>query len=271
MANSPASKVQPIIVKIGGGRDINIVEIARGIAELDAPTIAVLGANAARNALAETLNVPIETLKSVSGYESVYSDSFLIDLIMMTYAGVVRNRFVEACQILGVNAIGLSGMDGRLIQGKRNRGIRIQEKGKTLIRRDYSGKPDQLNMRLLSWLLEEGFTPVISIPIADAHGVAINAENDNIVTVLHRQLQARRIYQFIEAPGLLADRDDPASLIKSLDSSELEAQEAAASGRMKRKLLALRQLFEQGATEVIIADGRVESPFAAAEAGTIIK
>ncbi len=261
---------RPVIIKIGGGQAINVEGIARDLARIDEPSLVVLGANAARDQLAEQLHIPVQTLHSISGYDSVYSDRDAIDVIMMSYAGIVRNRFVETCQKLGLNAIGLCGLDGRLIEGRRNRGIRVRESGKTLIKRDFSGKPVQLNCHLLKWLLTEGYTPVLSIPICDAHGVAINADNDNIITLLHRELQAKRIYQLIEAPGLLADRNDPASLIKKLECSELAAREAEATGRMKRKLLALNQLFEEGKTEVIIADGRVATPLAAASTGTIV-
>ncbi len=263
--------MRPLIVKIGGGQDINAEGIVRDIASLTDPVIVVLGANQHRDRLAQQLKKPTRTLRSVSGYDSVYSDQDAIDVIMMSYAGVVRTRFVETCQKLGVNAIGLSGLDGRLIVGQRNRGIRIREKGKTLIKRDYSGKPSQVNHQLLGALLGRGYTPVISIPIADTDGVAINADNDNIVTLLHRHLRARRIYQFIEAPGLLADRDDPTSVIRSLDASQLEAEEARASGRIKRKLLALKQLLAEGETEIYIADGRIESPISGAQQGTIIR
>ena len=261
---------RPIIVKIGGGRAINAEGIARDLAAINEPSLVVLGGNAARDRLAEQLDQPTRILHSISGYDSVYSDQDALDIIMMSYAGLVRNRFVETCQKLGINAMGLSGLDGALIKGRRNRGIRVQESGKTLIKRDYSGKPEQINRPLLNWLLAQGYTPVISIPIIDADGVAINADNDNIITVLHRVLNAKRIYQFIEAPGLLADRDDATSLIRTLSAGELRTREAAASGRMKRKLLALCQLFDEGPTEVVIADGRVESPITAASNGTLI-
>ncbi len=261
----------PIIVKIGGGKDINMRGVARDLAQLKQSMVVVLGGNAARDRLAEKLGMPTQTLKSVSGYESVWSDRDALEMIMMSYAGVVRNRFVETCQQFGVNAIGLSGVDGRLIEGRRNRGIRVREQGKTMLRRDYSGKPTHVETRLLSFLLDEGLTPVITIPIVDEKGVAVNADNDNIVTVLHQCLRARRIYQLIEAPGLLADHRDPNSLIKTLAAAELKSHEMQATGRMKRKLLALQQLFDQGPTEVIIADGRVESPIGMATAGTIIR
>ena len=140
---------RPIIVKIGGGRAINAEGIARDLAAINEPSLVVLGGNAARDRLAEQLDQPTRILHSISGYDSVYSDQDALDIIMMSYAGLVRNRFVETCQKLGINAMGLSGLDGALIKGRRNRGIRVQESGKTLIKRDYSGKPEQINRRFV--------------------------------------------------------------------------------------------------------------------------
>ncbi len=264
---------QPIIVKVGGGSAINIEGLVRDLAEETEPLIVVLGANAVRDELAQRLNTPTTMLRSVSGYDSVYSDRNAIDAIMMSYSGLARNRFVETCQKFGINAFGISGLDGRIIQGERNRGIRVRENGKTLIKRDFSGKPRQVDSELLRLLTDRALVPVLSIPISDKDGTALNADNDNIITVLHRELRPKTIFQFIEAPGLLADPSDPSTLIQNVDASRLHEYEATAKGRMKRKLLAIRQLFEQGQTKVIISDGRSETPYrdAIAGKGTIIQ
>ena len=66
----------------------------------------------------------------------------------------------------------------------RNKGIRVREGGKTLIRRDLSGKPVAVNRKLLGWLLENEYTPVVTFPIIDEHNVLINTENDDVVTLL---------------------------------------------------------------------------------------
>ncbi len=270
--SSDQSFAHPVIVKIGGGSAINIEGMVRDLAEETEPLIIVLGANAVRDELAQKLNTPTTMLRSISGYDSVYSDRDAIDAIMMSYSGLARNRFVETCQKYGVNAFGISGLDGRVIEGERNRGIRVREHGKTLIKRDFSGKPRQVDGELLRMLIDRGLVPVLSIPISDADGTALNADNDNIITVLHRELQSKMIFQFIEAPGLLADPTDPSSLIHNVEASRLHEYEAMATGRMKRKLLAIRQLFEQGQTKVVISDGRSETPYqdAIAGKGTII-
>ena len=261
------------IVKVGGGEAVNLVGVADDLASIDAPCIVVLGANAARDDLAERLGSSTRTLTSISGYTSVFSDETALDIIMMAYSGLRSKRFVELCQRRGVNAIGLSGIDGRTVEGRRNRGIRVREDGKTLVKRDFSGKPRTVNASLLRTLLDDGYTPVLTIPIVDEKGFAINSENDDIVNVLQAALGARRIVQLIEAPGFLDDASDPESVVAAISRTDLERREAQVEGRMKRKMLALRRLFEAGAAEVVIGDGRVEHPVRAAldGAGTVIR
>lgn len=261
------------IVKIGGGDSINLEGIVADLAEVDESFVVVHGANALRDQLAERLGIPRETLTSVSGYTSVYSDAQAIDVILMSYAGVRNKRLVELCQRYGINAVGLTGIDGQLIQGQRNRGIRVREGRKTLVKRDLSGKPKRANTNLLRMLLDGGYTPVLTIPIIDEQHVAINSENDDIVNVLQKSLHAERIFQFIEAPGFLEHADDPTSWVRRISPAELAEREERTEGRMRRKILALRNLFQARATEVIIADGRTEHPVRDAldGVGTVIR
>ena len=255
------------IVKIGGGAAINLEGIVAGLAELDAPVVVVHGANALRDELATRLGIERRVLTSASGYTSVYSDRDAIDLILMAYAGLRNKRIVALCQQHGIDAVGLSGLDGRLIEGRRNRGIRVREGGKTLVKRDLSGKPRSVNHALLRLLLDGGYTPVLSIPIIDEHRTAINSENDDIVNVLHASLRATCILQLIEAPGFLDDPEDPDSVVARMTRAEVAAREARVVGRMKRKMLALKRLGESAPVRVVISDGRVERPVARALAG----
>ncbi len=262
-----ADATRPLILKIGGGGSINLAGIVADLAELATPCVVVAGANAVRDDLAERLGTPTRTLTSVSGYTSVFSDTHAIDVILMSYAGLRNCRLVELCQQHGVNAVGLTGLDGRVVEGQRNRGIRVREGGKTLIKRDFSGKPRRVNTTLLRLLLDHGYTPVLSIPILDEQRHAINSENDDIVTVLQESLRPSRIIQLIEAAGFLADKDDPDSRVSHLTRDTLSRYERDGEGRIRRKLLALTRLLDAGATDVIISDGRVEHPIRDALAG----
>lgn len=248
------------IIKVGGGDAINLPGIAADLAELGEPAVIVHGANALRDQLAERLGAPKQVLTSVSGYSSVHSDDRALDMIMLAYAGLRNTQLVELCQRSGVDAIGLTGLDGRLIRGRRNQGVRVRRGGKTFIVRDRSGKPAGVNGALLRTLLRDGYTPVISIPILDEHGTAINSENDDIVVALHAELRARRVFQLIEAPGFLARADDETSVVSELDAAALDRFESQAAGRIRRKLRALKELIALGGAQVILCDGRAEHP-----------
>jgi len=249
-----------IIIKIGGGDRINLKGIIRDLAELTDPFIIIHGANAARDQLAEKIKYTPKIITSVSGYSSVLSDEKVIELQMMAYAGLQNKRIVELCHQCGINAVGLSGLDGQLIRGKRNQGIRINENGKTRIIRDLSGKPYELNVHLLDLLLGAGYVPVISVPIFDEDNAAINSENDEIVALLHRQYRAERIFHLIEAPGLLGDPGDEKSLISKLNVNQLDEVENEAGGRFKRKVRGIQKVFSYGKTAVFIGDGRSQNP-----------
>lgn len=248
------------IVKIGGGKELNLKGIISDLATLQEKFIIVHGANALRDELAQKLDYEKKVVTSLSGYDSVLSNEGTIDLMMMAYAGLKNKRIVELCQQNGINAVGLSGLDGKVIQGKRNSGIKVREGGKTLLLRDFSGKPKAINKQLLELLLDNGYIPVLSVPLIDENNFAINSENDDIVALLQTELKSKKVISLIEAPGFLLDKNDPSSLVSKMSKAELEAMEERVEGRMKRKILAIRKLFDGGDTTVIISDGRTEHP-----------
>ena len=128
-----------IIVKVGGGAAINVNGVAEDLAGLDGPAVVVLGANAVRDGLAEQLGTPRQTLTSVSGYTSVFSDAAALDAIAMAYAGLRATRFVERCQMpllveaecgverpagdeISSGAAGEAGVEAGVVLGGRGRG-----------------------------------------------------------------------------------------------------------------------------------------------------
>ena len=256
-----------IIVKIGGGDGLNINGVIADLAGLDDRYIIVHGANALRDKLAQDLGQPKQVLTSVKGYTSVYSDEKLLDVMMMAYAGLRNKRIVELCHQHGINAVGLSGLDGKIVQGRRNKGIRVYQGKKLKIVRDFSGKPQTVNAPLLELLLDNDYVPVLTVPIIDEQNVAINTENDDVVRVLQQALKADMVINLIGAPGFLENKDDETSLIKNIAASELEVREKQVEGRMKRKMLAVKKLFEHGASKVVISDGRTAHPVTDAMAG----
>lgn len=261
-----------IILKIGGGKAINVEGIAKDLKGIDEKIIIVHGANAARDEIAKKMQTPVKTVTSVSGYSSVFSDENVIDMQMMAYAGLRNKRIVELLQQNGTNAIGLCGVDGAVIRGKRNAGIRVRENGKMKLLRDFSGKPQSVNKGMLEMLLNNNFTPVLTVPIIDEDNQAINSENDDIVALLTKTFSARWVVHFIEEAGMLAESSDKQSVMSSLSRSQLGQLEEKESGRFKRKLHAIKKLFDDGAQMVSICDGRTANPLKDAldKKGTVI-
>jgi [amino group carrier protein]-L-2-aminoadipate 6-kinase len=246
------------IIKIGGGAGINIEGIIRGLKAYK-DSIIIHGANAKRDDITRMMGYEKKTVTSISGYSSVITDDIMIDSIMMAYSGLQNKRIVEICQKNGINAIGLSGIDGQLIRSRRNKGIRVEENGRKMLLHDLSGKPQEINEPLIRMLIDNGYTPVICIPTLDENGAAINSENDDIVALFHKALKAERVIQLIEAPGYLRNTDDENSIIREMTVKEVEEALHKSSGRMKRKLYSLIKLMEVPCT-VHICDGRTQNP-----------
>lgn len=262
-----------IIFKVGGGSAINWEGVVRGLAGVEEPYVVVPGANALRDRVSKALGRPARRVVSKSGYESVLTGREELETMMMAYAGLRNKSLVESLRAHGVNALGVCGIDGGIVSGKRNPGFRVCEEGRVRIERDLSGKPKQLNKPLLETLLGDGYRLVLSVPIADEEGRAMNTENDEIVALLARELKAQRVYQFIEAPGLLEDPRKPETLLRRITPEELTSWERVVEGRMKRKLHALGKLFQEGSPRVVISDGRAQDPLGDAlrGGGTVIE
>lgn len=249
-----------LIVKIGGGDSLDLEAIVDDLAALTEPCIVIHGANALRDRISDKMGFTRRVITSAKGYSSVFSDDDALDAILMAYSGLRNKRLVEMFQRRGVNAVGLTGLDGRIVEGERNRGIRVVENGKKMLKRDHSGKPRSVNTGLLRLLIDNGYTPVLTIPIVDESGMAINTENDDVVCVLQQALDADTVLQLIEAPGFLADETDAESLVPRLTRAELAQREQEVGGRMKRKMHALNKLARGSVKRIIISDGRTGHP-----------
>lgn len=263
-----------LLVKLGGG-DVDVDAVAEDLASLGRPFVLLHGANKLRDELAQQLGRPPRVIESISGMTSVFSDDDAIDVLLAAYAGIRNKRIVEALRRRGVNAIGLTGLDGGLVEGEQNRGIRVEQDGRKLLLRDQSGKPRSVNGTLLRSLLADGYAPVLTVPIVGVDGAALNTENDEVLALLAAELGARDVVSLIEEVGLLEDPADPSSMVHEVDVADLETWETNVGGRMRRKIRALRNLFDaagEPGPRFRMADGRSEAPVsgALAGAGTLI-
>lgn len=258
------------LLKIGGGKNINIENIAQDLVEISKKeqVIIVHGASATRDEIAEKLGIPTKTITSPSGIFSVYTDEVAIDVFLMTYCGLINKRVVATLQKYGINAVGLSGIDGKLWQAKRKEAVYAQENGKTkLITDNLTGRVEQVNSELLHLLLNNGYVPVLCPPAFSFDDQIVNTDNDWAVAMLAGALNAQTIVSLFEAPGFLKDVNDVTSVIPNIDKNDLKTMLQYAQGRMKKKLLGAQKAFELSVQKIYFGDGRIERPVTAAISG----
>lgn len=272
MTNLPLTNSQPtIIIKLGGTEGVDfsaICQDAAGLLEEGQRLVLVHGGSAEATALGESIGHPPRFVTSPSGFTSRYTDRQTLEVFAMAVNGKINTLLVEQLHGLGVNALGLSGVDGQLMLAKRKSAIRIVENGKKkILRDDYTGKIEQVNVELLSTLLEGGYVPVIA-PMAVSHeGEALNVDADRAAATIAGALQADTLLLLTAVPGLLRDFPDESTLINKLSRAQLENAFEIAQGRMKKKVLGAQEALEGGVGQVIIADGRVKNPISNALTG----
>jgi acetylglutamate/LysW-gamma-L-alpha-aminoadipate kinase len=176
---------------------------------------------------------------------------------------------VERLQQLGVNAVGLSGIDGRLLEGRRKSFLRIREGGKRkILRGEYSGVIEQVNGGLLTTLLESGYVPVVAPQAISYESEALNVDGDRAAGAIAAALGAETLVILTNVPGLLRDVEDEDSLIDQIPQSQAKDYlDQYAEGRMKRKVLGATEALQEGVGQVILADGRLEKPVLTALSG----
>jgi len=265
-----------IVVKVGGGEGVDLDRVCRDVASLVADgqrLVLVHGGSHETNVLSEKLGKPPRFVTSVSGHVSRYTDRETLEIFTMVYAGKVNKLIVEKLQQLGVNAVGLCGGDGRLLEGRRKSTLRIVEGGKRkVLRDDYTGKVERVNVGLAQLLLDGGYLPVVCPPAISYEGELVNVDGDRAAAALAEALRAEKLIILSNVPGLLRDVEDESSLIRRIPREEVEASLSYAKGRMTKKVMGAQEALEGGVGQVIFADSRVEQPIrnALAGEGTVI-
>jgi acetylglutamate/LysW-gamma-L-alpha-aminoadipate kinase len=164
--------------------------------------------------------------------------------------------------------VGLSGLDGRLLEGKRKDSIKIVENGRRrVLRDDFTGTVETVNTSLLTLLLDNGYLPVVTPPAISTEGVAINVDGDRAAAIIASSLRAEELIILSNVPGLLRDFPDESTLIPRIEPARAQEFMAHAQGRMRIKVLGAMEAIEQGVGKVIFADGRVTQPVRGALAG----
>lgn len=259
-----------IVVKMGGAQGVNLPAVCADVAALvqdGQPVIFVHGGSNETNELTSQLGSAPRFITTVTGFTSRYTDRKTIEIFTMATAKV-NLILVEQLQKAGVNAVGLSGVDGRLLRAKRNDAIKVVENGKRMVvRDDYTGKIEEVNSALLNQLLAAGYTPVVQPLAISEQGDALNVDADRAAAMIAGAVGAAQLILLTNVPGLMRKFPDESTVIPFLERGQVEPALALAEGRMKKKVLGAMEALDRGVKKIIFADGRVDHPLIAALEG----
>ena len=176
------------------------------------------------------------------------TDRETVDIVQMVLAGKVNKTLVNLLETKGGRAMGISGMDGRLIEATCKDP-----------RLGYVGKITNVNIAPVNDLLEKGYIPVISTIGCDSEGNAYNINGDTAAAYVAGALGAERLIMMTDIAGLLRDKDDPTTLIPDITIAEAKQlyEQGVISGGMIPKVDCCIEAIERGVQNVIIMDGRI--------------
>ena len=194
-----------------------------------------------------------QTMKRL-GKEAVFLDGLrvtdkeTVDIVQMVLAGKINKSLVNLLQIKGGHAVGLSGIDGGIIEAK----MKDERLG-------YVGEITKVRTQPILALLEKNYIPVISTVASDRQGNTYNINGDTAAAYIAGALNAKRLIMMTDIDGILRDKDDPTTLIHKLTVSDAKAlyEEGVISGGMIPKVDCCIEAIKAGVDTVVINDGRV--------------
>ena len=196
----------------------------------------------------------ISEMMAKVGKEPVFVDGLRVtdretmDIVQMVLAGKVNKTLVNLLETQGGKAMGLSGMDGRLIEAA----MKDERLG-------YVGKITKINIDPVQDVLDKGYIPVISTVGCDREGNTYNINGDTAAAYIAGALNAQRLIMMTDVAGILRDKDDPSTLIRELNVDEAVGlfRQGVIAGGMIPKVDCCIEAISMGVEKVIIMDGRV--------------
>ncbi len=285
-----------VTIKVGGARAVDPAGALSDVASLydDGEDVAVVhGGSTAVDDTLERLDIDPTYVETPSGVVGRFTDAETMEVFEMVF-GHLNTQLVAGLQSLDVDAVGLNGVDGKLLHGPRKSAVRVVEDGTKKIKRgDHSGTIKQVNGDLLESLLSDGYVPVAAPPMAGADEssaerssadsqaakprddgdesraeiVPVNTDADRSAAAIAGELGGTLVL-LTDVAGVYHDPDDPDTLIEVVETSEeWTALEDAAEGFMSRKIMAAEEALDSGADEVVIADANADEPILSALSG----
>jgi acetylglutamate kinase len=271
---------QTFVVKLGGellADPASLARVARDVAVLHRLRVGVVvvhGGGPQLDAMTERLGLDVQR---VAGRRVTSED--VLEAAKMVFRGTLSIDLVSAIARAGERAVGLSGADGGLITAIRRPPAEVVDDDGTTRTVDYGEVGDVVAVdgAVLRAVLKSGAIPVVCALGADGHGAVFNVNADTMAAEIATAIGAAKLVLLTRAPGVLADADDPASLLHWADLRELTrlADAGAFSGGMRPKIHAVRRALEGGVPRVHVIDGRrdgalLEEVFTTEGCGTLV-
>ncbi len=176
------------------------------------------------------------------------TDKETADIVQMVLAGKINKSLVNLLEAKGGKAMGISGVDGHLIEAE------VQDE-----RLGFVGKITRINIEPILDLLEKGYTPVVSTVGCDMDGNVYNINADTAAASIAGAMSAERLITMTDIEGVMMDKDNPDSIIKCIGVPDAEKlfSEGVISGGMIPKVSCCISAIEKGVKKVVIIDGRV--------------
>lgn len=238
-----------IVIKYGGNAMINEQlkeQVMEDIALLWLIGVKVVLVHGGGPEINELMNKLGKKAEFVDGLR--VTDKETVDIVQMVLAGKVNKSLVTLLQMKGGHAVGVSGIDGGLIEAE----IKDERLG-------YVGRITKIRPQPVEALLEKNYVPVISTVASDKQGNVYNINGDTAAAYIAGALGAERLLMMTDIAGILRDKDDPSSLIPELTVSEAQAlrEQGIISGGMIPKVECCIEALREGVKNVTILDGRI--------------
>ena len=264
-----------LVIKIGGSI---LKEGASSDLVLDLKTVLpennvvlVHGGGAEVTEIAGKLGKQQQFIMSPEGFRSRYTDKETIEIYTMVMAGKINKQIVLALQSQGIPAVGLTGLDARLLQAERKtRLIIVDEKGrKRVIDGGYTGKINTVNTDLLQLLLSKGYVPIVTPIAISQEAEPLNVDGDRTAAIVAGALKADKLILLTDVAGLILKGDR----ISKIGAVEIKEVLGSIGAGMSTKVHAGLEALNEGVGEVLITSGLGKTPISSAlkhETGTVI-
>ena len=238
-----------VVIKYGGNAmiDENLkMQVMEDIALLWLIGVKVVLIHGGGPEISETMKRLGKKAEFVNGLR--VTDRETVDIVQMVLAGKVNKSLVSLIQMKGGHAVGLSGIDGGIIEAK----MKDEALG-------YVGEITKIRTQPICDLLEKNYIPIISTVASDRQGNTYNINGDTAAAHIAGALHAERLIMMTDINGVLRDKDDPSTLIREMSVEQAKGlyDEGIISGGMIPKVDCCIEAINEGVGNVVIMDGRV--------------